>query len=131
MLNDISEGPFFETCCVQSGGKKSLARLQTKRIAKRLRGRGKQWSGWIRSHVPPGGRAPLGLVLIIGGMFGFLPVLGFWMIPLGVVVLAMDIVPLFRTLTNGRERRPSERDADQEAPPPQERPEDGNQSDRS
>jgi hypothetical protein len=29
-----------------------------------------------------------GLVLIAGGAFGFLPVLGFWMIPLGVLLLA-------------------------------------------
>ena len=30
----------------------------------------------------------LGLLLISGGLFGFLPVLGFWMIPLGVLFLA-------------------------------------------
>ncbi len=29
-----------------------------------------------------------GLLLILGGAFGFLPVLGFWMIPLGVLFLA-------------------------------------------
>ena len=29
-----------------------------------------------------------GVVLIVGGSFGFLPVLGFWMIPLGVLFLA-------------------------------------------
>jgi len=30
-----------------------------------------------------------GLLLIVGGAFGFLPVLGFWMIPLGVLLLAI------------------------------------------
>jgi len=31
-------------------------------------------------------RWPFGLALIVGGGFGFLPVLGFWMIPLGLVL---------------------------------------------
>jgi hypothetical protein len=31
---------------------------------------------------------PGGLLLIVGGIFGFLPVLGFWMIPLGLLVIA-------------------------------------------
>lgn len=30
----------------------------------------------------------LGILLIVGGVFGFLPVLGFWMIPLGILFLA-------------------------------------------
>ena len=44
------------------------------------------------------GRILLGTLLIIGGCLGFLPVLGFWMIPLGIVVLSYDIprVRLFR-----------------------------------
>ena len=50
----------------------------------------------IRSRVPPGLRLVLGILLIIGGIFGFLPVLGFWMIPLGIAVAAMDIRPLWR-----------------------------------
>ena len=29
--------------------------------------------------------------LVIFGMFGFLPVLGFWMIPLGVFVLSLEL----------------------------------------
>ena len=29
----------------------------------------------------------IGLLLIIGGIFSFLPVLGIWMLPLGVVVM--------------------------------------------
>jgi len=35
-------------------------------------------------------RIGLGIALIIGGLLGFLPVLGFWMIPLGLAVLAVD-----------------------------------------
>ncbi len=50
----------------------------------------------IRARVPPGLRLVLGLVLIGGGVLGFLPVLGFWMIPLGVAVAALDVRPLLR-----------------------------------
>ncbi len=37
-------------------------------------------------------RIILGLVLIAGGILGFLPILGFWMVPLGLIVLSADIV---------------------------------------
>lgn len=33
-------------------------------------------------------RWSLGVLLIAGGVLGFLPVVGFWMIPLGVLLLA-------------------------------------------
>lgn len=36
-------------------------------------------------------RMPLGFALIASGFLGFLPVLGFWMLPLGVLLLAQDI----------------------------------------
>ena len=35
-------------------------------------------------------RVLLGLILIIGGFLAFLPVLGLWMVPLGLVVLSVD-----------------------------------------
>lgn len=57
----------------------------------------------IRKTVPPGARLPLGLVLILGGVAGFLPVLGFWMIPLGVAVAALDVRPLWRRM-RGKDR---------------------------
>ncbi|MFS8051607.1 MULTISPECIES: hypothetical protein [Rhizobium] len=40
-------------------------------------------------------RLGVGLALIFGGCLGFLPVLGFWMLPLGFVVLSHDL-PLVR-----------------------------------
>ena len=52
----------------------------------------------IRTKVPPGFRFLLGVLLMIGGVFAFLPVLGLWMIPLGVAVAALDVVPLWRWL---------------------------------
>ena len=35
-------------------------------------------------------RTAIGGGLIVGGTLGFLPVLGFWMIPAGLLVLAID-----------------------------------------
>jgi hypothetical protein len=36
-------------------------------------------------------RIGLGILLVAGGLVGFLPVLGFWMIPLGLLVLSVDL----------------------------------------
>ena len=41
-------------------------------------------------------RIVLGVLLCIGGLFGFLPILGFWMIPLGLIVLSVDLAPARR-----------------------------------
>ena len=50
---------------------------------------------WLRKPGSGLVRIPLGIVLILFGLVGFLPILGFWMIPLGLLVLAID-VPLVR-----------------------------------
>lgn len=39
-------------------------------------------------------RVPAGGLLVVGGIFSFLPVLGIWMLPLGLVLLAHDIPAL-------------------------------------
>ena len=49
----------------------------------------------VNRRVPPGLRLLLGVVLMAGGVLGFLPVLGFWMLPLGLILLAIDL-PLLR-----------------------------------
>ncbi len=36
-------------------------------------------------------RILIGVLFIIGGVFSFLPILGFWMVPLGLLVLSVDI----------------------------------------
>lgn len=41
------------------------------------------------------GRIAIGGVLILGGLLGFLPIVGFWMLPLGLMVLAVDL-PMVR-----------------------------------
>ena len=46
---------------------------------------------WGKERLPPGVRSIVGLLLMVGGVFGFLPVLGFWMFPLGLGFIALDI----------------------------------------
>jgi hypothetical protein len=50
---------------------------------------------WIRQPGSRWVRLPVALVLIAAGFVGFLPVLGFWMVPLGLVLIAQD-VPFLR-----------------------------------
>ncbi len=42
-------------------------------------------------------RQGMGVGLLAGGVLGFLPVLGFWMIPLSLVVLSVDNPPIRRS----------------------------------
>ena len=56
-------------------------------------------------------RMGMGIAFIIGGVFSFLPVLGIWMLPLGLAILSVDIpfVRRFRRRSEviwGRYRRP-------------------------
>jgi hypothetical protein len=44
----------------------------------------------LKKHRNPWIRISLGALLVIGGILGFLPILGFWMVPLGLVLLAVD-----------------------------------------
>ena len=41
-------------------------------------------------------RIAIGAGLVVLGMFGFLPVLGFWMIPLGILVLSYEFASVRR-----------------------------------
>ena len=61
---------------------------------------------WFQDKLPPGParfiswlrkpssilvRIPVAFLLIAGGVFSFLPVLGLWMLPLGLVLFAQDV----------------------------------------
>ena len=50
----------------------------------------------IQMPGSPFSRLMLGVALILGGILGFLPILGFWMVPLGFLVLSVDYVPVRR-----------------------------------
>jgi hypothetical protein len=52
-------------------------------------------------RVPPSSRwvrLPIAILLIVAGVFSFLPVLGLWMLPLGLMLLAADVPFLKRPM---------------------------------
>ncbi len=51
----------------------------------------------VRWLLRPGARwvrLPAGVLLMVGGVLAILPILGLWMLPLGLVLLSEDIPPL-------------------------------------
>ncbi|GAN87544.1 hypothetical protein Gain_0067_028 [Komagataeibacter intermedius TF2] len=75
-----------------------LRRQRLERLLRRLPTRGEQAMRWLLQPGRTWLRAILGCLLIAGGMLSFLPVLGLWMLPLGLILLAED-VPVLRSLT--------------------------------
>ena len=62
--------------------------------------------GWLRPGIlwllrPDSrwARIPAGAALILGGLLSILPVLGLWMLPLGVILIAEDLPVLRRFVT--------------------------------
>lgn len=57
---------------------------------------------WLRRPSSIYWRVPISVALILGGIFSFLPVLGIWMLPLGLILIAQDVpflqAPLARAL---------------------------------
>lgn len=55
---------------------------------------------WVRKPGSRIVRIPLGILLVLGGIFSFLPVLGIWMLPLGLLMLALDLPILQGPMNN-------------------------------
>ena len=55
---------------------------------------------WVRRPSARLVRLPAALLLIVGGVFSFLPILGLWMLPLGLLLLAVDVPALERPVGN-------------------------------
>jgi hypothetical protein len=70
------------------------------RLIDRLPNRAQAPTRWLRRPSARWVRVPAGLLLIFGGLLAVLPLLGLWMLPLGLILLAEDIPPLRR----GRDR---------------------------
>jgi hypothetical protein len=51
---------------------------------------------WLRQPSARWLRIPAGVLLTIAGLLSILPVLGLWMLPLGLVLLAEDVPPVRR-----------------------------------
>lgn len=83
----------------------------TKSNAQKLRQKWSEALRWAHRRVPTGIRTVIGIMLIVGGALGFLPVLGFWMVPLGMAVIAIDFKVLRKQFRRSwRKRHTSERD---------------------
>ena len=65
---------------------------------------------WLRQPSMLAVRVLVCLVLIAGGILSFLPILGFWMLPLGLMIIAQDLPFLQRKIdllmTRGVTNRP-------------------------
>ena len=55
---------------------------------------------WVRKPESRILRIPLGILLLLGGIFSFLPILGVWMLPLGLLLLALDLPFLQAPINN-------------------------------
>lgn len=55
---------------------------------------------WLRDPDSRWVRLPLGMALVVGGVFGFLPILGFEFIPLGLLLIAQDVPILQKPVGN-------------------------------
>jgi hypothetical protein len=64
----------------------------------RLPPRPARFVGWLRKPSSRLARIPLAILLIAGGIFSFLPVLGLWMLPLGLLLFAQDLPILQRPM---------------------------------
>ena len=53
---------------------------------------------WLRKPSSFGVRLVVALLLILGGIFSFLPILGLWMLPLGLLFIAQDFPTLQKPL---------------------------------
>ncbi|SEM37959.1 hypothetical protein SAMN04515666_110205 [Bosea lupini] len=73
-------------------------RIAFRRIEAELPPRLARAMRWLRHPDSRLIRLPAGLALMIGGVFSFLPILGAWMLPLGLMLLAADIPPLQRPM---------------------------------
>jgi hypothetical protein len=74
----------------------SLREYRLQRLTERLPAAARPVAHWLRSPSARPVRMPAGVLFCVGGALGALPLLGFWMLPAGVLLLAEDVPPLRR-----------------------------------
>ena len=67
---------------------------------KKLPQRPAKFVSWVRKPSSIYARIPIAILLVAGGFFSFLPVLGLWMLPLGLVLFAQDVPILQKPIAN-------------------------------
>jgi hypothetical protein len=71
------------------------AALRNRRL-ERLPSSAQPAARWLLQPAARPVRLPASALLGVGGVFGMLPVLGFWMLPAGLLLFADDVPPLTR-----------------------------------
>jgi hypothetical protein len=94
----------------------SFFKMNVKEMRREIEIVARKMTRWSHDHLPPGVRSIAGVLFIIGGCFGFLPILGFWMIPVGVMLIMLDLPVLrhkvIRWMNEDVESRQKEREKD-------------------
>ncbi|MBL9034961.1 MAG: hypothetical protein JNN33_09360 [Rhodospirillaceae bacterium] len=60
---------------------------------------------WCDRSLPRYTRGALGVLLVLASPLGLLPVLGFWMLPLGLGLIALEVPPWRRRMLRWLERQ--------------------------
>ena len=102
---DIRSSQQSAALLIKTGGLVTMSSRHTasdgdwrlEKLIDRLPPRLRQVSRSLRQPSRRGLRIFAGLLLIVGGILAFLPLLGVWMLPLGLALLAED-VPVLRSL---------------------------------
>jgi hypothetical protein len=125
---DIRSSQQSAALLIKSGGLVTISGRQTtgdddwrlEKLIDRLPHRLQQTLRSLRQPSRRGLRIGAGLLLIVGGLLAVLPVLGIWMLPLGLALLAED-VPVLKSLRSRvldwvERRRPGWLQSDQRQP---------------
>jgi hypothetical protein len=72
------------------GAKAELDRY-CQRIEKHLPNWSSRFLRWLRQPSSRSARILVSALLVLGGVFSFLPVLGLWMLPLGLIIISQDL----------------------------------------
>ena len=95
MLNDPLQGTQMATSQVELN---RYFQMIDRRVPTRL----SAWIRWLRKPNSFAVRVIVAIMLVLGGIFSFLPVLGLWMLPLGLLLISQDVLflqkPLVATL---------------------------------
>jgi hypothetical protein len=70
--------------------------LHLQRLLDAMPGRVRHAYLWLIRPEARWVRIPTAVALMLGGVFGFLPILGLWMLPIGALLIGEDIPPLRR-----------------------------------
>ncbi len=93
MKTGIDEAP---APAASHAGAERIIHRRLDRAERYLPGALAAWVAHLRRPSASWLRVPLGILFVLGVLLSFLPVLGFWMTPVGLMLLAIDFALLRR-----------------------------------